>query len=53
MSKNTLRKIGFTIISVLSLLSIKSMLDGNLINAFLFMLMGVGTMGVMDRYKLL
>jgi hypothetical protein len=53
MSKTTFKKIGFTIITIFFLLSMTSMLDGNLINSFLLMLLGTASMGLMDRYQLL
>ncbi len=53
MSKTTLRKIGFAIITIFFLLSMASMLDGNLINSFLLMLLGTASMGIMDRHQLL
>lgn len=53
MNKSTLRKIGFTLITIFFLLSMASMLDGDLINSFLFMLLGTASMGIMDRHQLL
>ena len=53
MNKSTLRKIGFTIITIFFLLSISSMLSGNLIDSYLLMLLGAASIGIMDRYELL
>lgn len=53
MTKEILRKAGFTIIFALALLSVTSMLDGNIITGFAFMLLGVGAVGLMDRFELL
>lgn len=53
MTKDILRKAGFTIIFALSLLSVTSMLDGNLITGFALMLLGVSAVGLMDRLELL
>lgn len=53
MSKSTLRKIGWTITTIFFLLSMASMLDGNLIYSYLLMLLGSASIGLMDRYELL
>ena len=53
MTKEILRKAGFIIIFALALLSVTSMLDGNLITGFALMLLGVSVVGLMDRLELL
>jgi hypothetical protein len=53
MSKTTFKKIGFTLITIFFLLSMASMLDGQLINSFLLMILGTASMGIMDRHQLL